>query len=142
MEPISATASCLALLEAAIVVSKAATVLYHNISDAPKELAHLSSRILQTQSRLNIQLQTCQSLSSYDLDSFFPTEALELLDKDLNDAKTILELIQSSSSIVGKPNATQRVLWALHDKRKVKKVLEKFHDIDKNLCAMLTTLSV
>ncbi|KAL9580782.1 MAG: hypothetical protein Q9203_006161 [Teloschistes exilis] len=142
MEPISTAASCLALLEAAVVVSKAATHLYRNVRHASKELAYLSDRILQTQSRLNVQLQFCQSLGSYDVHPLLSAEVLRVLQADLNDAQASLGAIQDFSRSVGKTNASQRVSWALYEKRKVTRVLEKLRDIDNNLCAMLATLSV
>lgn len=142
MEPISTAASCLALFEAAVVVSKAATHVYRNVRDAPKELAHLSNRILQTQLRLNVQLQFYQSLGSYDVHPLLSAEALQVLQADLDDAQASLGAIEEISLGVGKRNASQRVSWALYEKRKVTKILEKLRDIDSNLCAMLATLSV
>ncbi|KAL9577307.1 MAG: hypothetical protein Q9212_006447 [Teloschistes hypoglaucus] len=142
MEPISTAASCLALLEAAVVISKAATHLYRNVRHAPKELAHLSNRILQTQSRLNVQLQFCQSLGSYDVHPLLSTEALQVLQANLGDAQASLGAIEDFSLSVGKTNVSQRVSWALYEKRKVTRLLEKLRDIDNNLCAMLATLSV
>lgn len=143
MEIVSASASLLSILEAAVSISKAATDLYHNLREAPKELAHLSSRIVQTQSRLNIQLHLYRSLSSDNLDSVLPVDAIKALEIDLNDAKTTLGIIQGSvSARAGQPNATQRVGWVCHKKPKVKKLLENLRDIDNNLSAMLTTLSV
>ncbi|KAL8732704.1 MAG: hypothetical protein Q9181_003872 [Wetmoreana brouardii] len=143
MEPLSTTASFLAILEATICVGKATAEFCHDFREASRELSQLSTRVLQTQSRLKIQLQLHETLSSGNLDALLPAEALKTLETDLNDVKTCLGVIQGSVPAgAGQPNAHQRLGWVLHEKRKVKKLLRNLRDIDGNLSAMLVTLSL
>ncbi|KAL9591708.1 MAG: hypothetical protein Q9179_007449 [Wetmoreana sp. 5 TL-2023] len=131
MEPLSTTASFLAILEATIFVGKATAEFCHDIREAPKELSRLSSRILQTQSRLKIQLHLHQSLSNGNLDAFLTAEALKTLETDLKDVKTCLGVIQGSvPARADQSNAHQRLGWVLHEKRKVKKLLQSLRDVD------------
>lgn len=143
MESIAAAASLLTILEAAVSVSKSATEFCRSIRETPDELAHLSRRTLQTHARLNIQFHLHQSLSNRDFGAFLPHDALKALEVDLDNARASLDQIKRSASIqVRQSSAHQRVVWVLHEKRKVKKISENLRDIDDNLSSMLTTWSM
>lgn len=142
MELIAAAASLLTILEAAVSVSKSATEFCRNIREAPDELAHLSRRTLQTHARLNIQSHLHQGLCNREFGAFLPLDALKALKVDLENARASLEQSQCSGLIhVRQASAHQRVVWVLHEKRKVKKFLDNLRDVDENLSSMLTTLS-
>ncbi len=57
MDPVSITASLLTLIEATTVVGKAAIKVCREMRDAPQELERIASRILETRSRLDLQLR-------------------------------------------------------------------------------------
>ncbi|KAL8776935.1 MAG: hypothetical protein Q9213_008076 [Squamulea squamosa] len=143
MEPFSIAASLLTVLEATAVVSKAATTLYRNIREAPKELAQLSTRISQTRARLDVQLRLYQSLSNGNLKFFLPDDALNTLHTDLENAKTWLKSVQNTiAPKTGHSNGKQSFDWIMRDQRKVMKIVAHLRAIDNNLSLMLTTLSL
>ncbi|KAL9036698.1 MAG: hypothetical protein Q9180_004148 [Flavoplaca navasiana] len=87
MEPVSTAASLLAVLEATTAVCKSITVLYRNVREAPKELAHLCTQISQTQVRLNIQIRLHENLKNSNIGTLIPDEALQTLETDLKNAE-------------------------------------------------------
>lgn len=143
METIAAATSLLTILEAAVSVSKSAIEFCRNFREAPDELAHLSRRTLQTHARLNIQFHLHRSFCNQESGDFLPLGALDTLEIDLKNARASLGQIQCSGLIhVRQASAHQRVVWVLHEKRKVKRFLENLRDVDENLSSMLTTLSM
>ncbi|KAL8672204.1 MAG: hypothetical protein Q9168_003336 [Polycauliona sp. 1 TL-2023] len=143
MDPLSITASLLSVLEAAAVVSKTSIALYRGARDAPKELAFLANQILRTQARLDVQVQVYQSLKSSNVEDSLPDEAVATLNADIENAKVCLESIQNMlSASSGHSSNRQRFGWVIQDKRKFNKLLDNLRDIDNNLSAMLTTISL
>ncbi|KAI4250574.1 MAG: hypothetical protein L6R40_000174 [Gallowayella cf. fulva] len=140
MEPLSIAASLLTVLEATASVSKSTIALYRNVREAPKELAQLSTRVSQTRSRLAIQIQLYQSLNGGSTKSLLPDGALVTFQADLENAKDCLGIIKGIRSAKG--GGKQCLSWVMQDKRKVTKVLLNLHDIDNNISALLTTLSL
>ncbi|KAL8676853.1 MAG: hypothetical protein Q9186_006660 [Xanthomendoza sp. 1 TL-2023] len=143
MEPLSIVASLLAVLEATAGVTKKTISLYRNVRDAPEELGQLSTRVSQTRLRLALQLQSYQSLNKCSLKPLIPDGALPTFHTDLKRAQTCLDSIEGILSAQdGHSKGKQYLKWVMQDKRKVTKVLRNLHDIDENLSAMLTILSL
>ncbi|KAL8693183.1 MAG: hypothetical protein Q9224_003802 [Gallowayella concinna] len=143
MEPLSIVASLLAVLEATAGVTKKTISLYRNVRDAPEELAQLSTRVSQTRLRLALQLQSYQSLNKCSLKPLIPDGALPTFHTDLKRAQTCLDSIEGILSAKdGHSKGKQYLKWVMQDKCKVTKVLRNLHDIDENLSAMLTILSL
>ncbi|KAL8727872.1 MAG: hypothetical protein Q9166_005749 [cf. Caloplaca sp. 2 TL-2023] len=143
MEPLSITASLLSVLEATAVVGKATISLYRNVRNAPRELAQASTRLLQTRVRLDVQLRLYQSLSSGDLNILLPDEALTAFQNDLENANKCLESVRDTlSARAGCTHSKQCFGWVTQDKRRIMMVLSNLRDIDDNLSALLTTLSL
>ena len=140
MEPVSITASLLAVLEATAVVCKSTITLYRNVRHAPKELAFLATRISKTQVRLDFQLRLCQGLSNGFL---VPDQALKSFQADLEDAKACLDNVRHIISADSDYSKNKHGFsWVVQDKRKVKTVLGNLQSIDNNLSAMLTTMTL
>lgn len=143
MEPIGGIASILSILEAAACVSNVTAEIYREFRDAPKELARLAARISRIRSRIDVQLQIYRSLSGNNLDNLVSAEALKTLQADLQDAVKCLDVVQDSVSATGTyPNGKQRCVWVFKDKRRVTRVVQNLRDVDTNLSALLTTLSL
>ena len=143
MEPLSIVASLLPILEATAVVCKTSIAFYHNVREAPQELAHVSTQISRTRVRLATQVRLYKELNISKLENVLPDEALETLYTDLETAKTCLESVQILlSAKTSHGNDKQHFSWIIRDKRKVNKLLDNLRDIDSNLSATLGTLSL
>lgn len=143
MDPISFTASLLALLETATGLGKAAITLHRDLHGASHELQWVSSRILQTRSQLGLLLRIYErqcKTPRKDGSVLLPEEDLAPLQTSLAKGRECLEEIERA--VRGDSGKLKCVQWALRDKRLVMKLLERLRDVESGLSMLLLAIAV
>lgn len=146
MDPVSFAASLLTLIEATTVVGKAAIKVRREMRDAPQELERIASRILQTRSRLDLQLRM-HSDQLVDLiqrgDELTGLADFSSFKLSLDNAKRCLNTIEEAMGPPGdKASKIRSFRWMLREKRPVLMLLQHLGEIEDDLSRVSTVISL
>lgn len=146
MDPVSFAASLLTLIEATTVVSKAAIKVRREMRDAPQELERIASRILQTRSRLELQLRM-HSDQLVDLiqrgDELTRLADFSSFKLSLDSATRCLNTIEEAMAPQGdKASRIRSLRWMLREKRPILMLLQHLGEIEDDLSRVSTVISL
>ncbi|RYC63527.1 hypothetical protein CHU98_g2689 [Xylaria longipes] len=144
MEAVGTAAAVTELLSLSIKVSKAAKGLVESFVNAPDELVQLATKLAHIQSRIEQLHLLNQELSAANSAVLLPSEHQTVLSAGL---KTNLEALQAVQSLcnarLGKSETIRtRWRWAMLDKKKAGRILEKITKAESDLSVMLAILGV
>ncbi len=144
MEAVGTAAAVTELLSLSIKVSKAAKSLVESFANAPDELVHLATKLTHIQSRIEQLHKLDQELSVADSAVLLPSEHQTVLSTGLQTNLVALQAVQSlcNARLGNSETIGTRWRWAMLDKKKASRILEKITKAESDLSVMLTILGV
>ncbi|KAI1350763.1 hypothetical protein F5Y01DRAFT_284810 [Xylaria sp. FL0043] len=144
MEAVGTAAALTELLSLSIKVSKAAKGLVESFINAPEELIQLVAKLGHLQSRIEQLHGLSEDLSAANLAVLLTPELHTVLSAGLQTNFHALQTVESlCNARSGKPQTVgTRWRWAMFDKKKAARILEKIAKAESELSVMLAILGV
>lgn len=145
MDPVSALASVITLVDSVVVVGKGLIELCREVKNTPEDLHRLAIQILALSSTLDQQLRFLRDhandLAQID-DKVARDGDVDTLRIALKKAEEYLGVIQETMiKYKGRPNKKTCLRWVIKDKRPILRLLDHLHQIERSLSDILTTIS-
>ena len=143
-DPLSVTASAIAVLGTGAACAKALLSIIQSIRNAPEELMALSNEVNNVNAIIHEVSKLCESLA---VENSSTAQFIETLERLLKEAKVVLDALNNGLvSLVWKPKSRvqkfdQSVSW-LSRKTWAKKYLLRLQNIRTNITALLVSKTV
>ena len=142
MDPVGGVASLLTLVATAISITKTTIKLIHDIQDAPRELQEIVIKISIVRNQLEQLSGIGRSLGEDD-DRISSTEFRSTVTYALDVTRDAnLNIIEAIRPLMSKHGFTSRLQWALLERNRIEKLLEKLNAAQSSLCLALQILEM
>ena len=138
MDPLSATASIITLIQVTVTLANISASLYTRLRDAPQALNGVRRQF----SRISVILKEIQHLQGLRASPTIPQDVIDSLDQGLRDTENAISTFQAEFKDFPQSGRKAQLYWASVGHRRLKKQEECLRLCTEDLALLLNLLSL